>query len=124
MGKQCRSRSAGTSMPSDQDLHCFLGGFSDQEATSLDPDEMAQMCKLIWICTGCTCNKTYMYTVKSYIQPKQLAAEVAYKTVNYPKLFTRLTPDRCWNLLFAVIPVYDVHCLKHNSLIFNNTTHV
>jgi hypothetical protein len=49
-GKQCRSRSAGTTVPSDQDLHCSVLDswvISDQDVNSADPDQMAQMCQLI-----------------------------------------------------------------------------
>jgi hypothetical protein len=49
-GNQCKARSASTSVPSDQDLHCLIlihNVISDQEANSVDPDQTAQMCLLI-----------------------------------------------------------------------------
>jgi hypothetical protein len=44
-------------VPSNQDLHCSLSHFflviSDQDVISADPDQMARLCLLIWIHTGC-----------------------------------------------------------------------
>jgi hypothetical protein len=58
MGKQGRSRSAGTftDVPADLDLHCLLFyllgyGISDQKANSADLDQVAWMFWLIWIYT-------------------------------------------------------------------------
>jgi hypothetical protein len=45
---------------SDQDLHCSLFIYkvvSDQGAKSVDPDQMAIMCLLIWIYTFGICEK-------------------------------------------------------------------
>jgi hypothetical protein len=50
MGEQRRSRSAGTSVLSDQDLHGFILihlVISDQEVTMVDPDQMAQTLPII-----------------------------------------------------------------------------
>jgi hypothetical protein len=50
----------------DQDLHYLLfdslGHFSPK-ASIVDPDQMAQMCWLIWIYSGHTCVKTAKYGV-------------------------------------------------------------
>ncbi len=60
MSELCRSRSAGTSMPSD--LICtgsilVRNNLMNQKANSVDPDQMARMCRLIWINIVCPRNK-------------------------------------------------------------------
>jgi hypothetical protein len=67
MCNQLRSRSAGTSVLSDQDLQVFIHYvISDQEANSVDHDQMVGMSWLIWIYTVHTCDNGGKYGVKGY----------------------------------------------------------
>jgi hypothetical protein len=63
--KHCRSRSASTSMPSDQDLHCLLLNLLDyfwpKSKQCIYPDQTAWMWQLIWIYTGRTQVKRSVY---------------------------------------------------------------
>jgi hypothetical protein len=55
---QCRSRSDSTSVSSDLNYNvCLLvrNNLMNLRANSLDPDQLAQMCRLIWIYTGEQC---------------------------------------------------------------------
>jgi hypothetical protein len=57
MCDQCRSRSAGTSIPPDQDLHCLLFW---SELTN----KSKSICIMIWIYTVNTCDKMHIYRLE------------------------------------------------------------
>jgi hypothetical protein len=74
LSEQCRSRSSGTLMPSDQNWHCLLfdslGYYWTRcnHASSEDPHQTAWMYWLIWIYTGHTCVKLCIIWSKQLIR--------------------------------------------------------